>query len=321
VQPERIGPYSVREQIGRGGMGAVYKAWDERLRRWVAIKCIEPGTELSAERRERLQREARAVAGLSHPAVAQVFDFITDEERDYIVMEYVDGRSLASHLLGGPLQVARALAIAGQIAEGLAAAHDRGVIHRDLKADNIIITANGQAKILDFGLAKRFDPDANEDSLTEEGVVMGTTRAMSPEQAEGRDLDQRSDLFSLGSLLYEMVTGRHPFQASSPLETMQRVVRHQPTSIRRLHPTIPKEVELLVEQLLEKDCSKRPADADQVSRALEALQSRLERLGADSDALDSLTTKAKRRRWWRRRWLLVVAILVVVAVVFAILLW
>ncbi len=272
VDPEWIGPYRVDRRLGSGGMGTVYRAWDERLRRWVAIKSLHPGVgDESSEPRARLRREARALAGLSHPSVAQIHDFLLDDGREHIVMEYVQGRSLAAMLIDGPLPLAEALRLARQVADGLGAAHARGVVHRDLKSENVLVGHDGQAKILDFGLAKRFDAEPGEDSLTGDGVVMGTTRAMSPEQAQGQELDHRSDLFALGSLLYEMVTGQHPFQAFSPLETMQRVVSHHPPPIRRLDPTLPPALEHLVQRLLDKDPGRRPAAAAVVVAALDAI--------------------------------------------------
>ncbi len=180
----------------------VYLAFDERLERRVAIKSIHPGKELSEARRERLLREARSAARLSHPSIAQVYDILSRDGRDYIVMEYIEGRSLSALLMDGPLEVSRAVDLGRQIAEGLAAAHGMGIIHRDLKAENILVTSADVVKILDFGLAKNVDPEREETSLTQDGVVMGTSRAMSPEQATGGRLDPRSDLFSLGSLLY-----------------------------------------------------------------------------------------------------------------------
>jgi len=277
-------------------MGTVSKAWDERLRRWVAVKSIHPSKEISNERRERLRREARSVAGVNHPAVTQVYDIVSEDGRDYIVMEFIEGRSLTEHLLDAPFDPLRAVDLGRQIAAGLAAAHSRGVVHRDLKAENILVTSVGQVKILDFGLAKQLDPDAKEDSLTQDGVVMGTSRAMSPEQAEGRRVDHRSDLFSLGSLLYEMLTGRHPFQASSPLETMRRVVRHRPEELRRLAPDVPQSLELIIEQLLDKNPDRRPESAEEVAAALEDLAA-----SGDATATADHTTLGRLSRVGRRR--------------------
>ena len=298
-------------------MGAVYRAWDERLQRWVAVKSIHPDQQLSAGRRERLYREARAVASLSHPAVAHVYDILSHEGRDWIVMELVEGRSLTSKLAEGPLPVSEVLWLGAQIAEALAAAHEKGVVHRDLKAENVMVTPTGRVKVLDFGLAKRFDPGAPEESLTDDGVVMGTSRAMSPEQAQGRPVDARSDLFALGSLLYEMLTGRHPFQGATPLDTMQSVVKHRPPPVRRLNTTLGEPVELLVEQLLEKDPERRPASSRDVAAALAALRDADQTRTIDNGSLSSITSVARRRRR-RRRWVVVLpvaAVLTALAVV------
>lgn len=314
MQPERVGPYTIRRLLGSGGMGSVYEAWDERLRRSVAVKCIHPAKELSPARRERLLREARAAAGLSHPAVAQVHDVLSHDGRDYIVMEMVEGESLAARLATGPLPLRNGLEIARQIADGLDAAHARGIVHRDLKAENVIVDARGRVKILDFGLAKSTDPELKEESLTQEGMVMGTSRAMSPEQASGRPVDTRSDLFALGSLLYEMLTGTHPFQAATPLETMQRVVRHRPAPVRRLRPEIPQSVELLVQALLEKEPKRRPEHTGEVAAALADLADLERTVTADGASVSRLTSRARRRRALRRgAWVAAAAAVLVAA--------
>jgi len=247
---------------------------------------------------------------------------VEHEGRDYIVMELVRGTSLATRIAAGPLEVSEALEIARQIADGLEAAHECGIVHRDLKADNVLIDARGQVKILDFGLAKSTDPERREESLTEEGVVMGTSRAMSPEQASGRPVDTRSDLFSLGSLLYEMLTGTHPFQGSSPLETMQRVVRHHPAPIRKLRPEIPVEAELLVENLLEKDPRKRPESTADVARALAGLAAAHGTMTLDSVSVSRVTSRARRQRLLRRgRWAAAAAVAFAIAAVAVVWWW
>ncbi len=314
MQLERVGPYRIERLLGSGGMGTVYEAWDERLQRSVAIKCIHVAKELSPDRRERLLREARSAAALTHRRIAQVYDVVEHEGRDYIVMELVQGTSLATRIATGQLPVADALDIGRQIAEGLEAAHERGIVHRDLKADNVLIDGRGQVKILDFGLAKSTDPERREESLTEEGVVMGTSRAMSPEQASGRPVDTRSDLFSLGSLLYEMLTGTHPFQGSSPLETMHRVVRHHPAPVRKLRPEIPVEVELLVESLLEKDPRRRPESTRDIARALAGLASAHGTMTLDAASVSRVTSRARRLRLLRRsKWAAVAAVVLALA--------
>ena len=315
MQLERVGPYRIQRLLGSGGMGTVYEAWDERLQRSVAIKCIHVAKELSPDRRARLLREARSAAALTHRRIAQVYDVVEHEGRDYIVMELVQGTSLATRIATGQLPLPDALDIGHQIAEGLEAAHERGIVHRDLKADNVLIDARGQVKILDFGLAKSTDPERREESLTEEGVVMGTSRAMSPEQASGRPVDTRSDLFSLGSLLYEMLTGTHPFQGSSPLETMQRVVRHHPAPVRKLRPEIPVEVELLVESLLEKDPRRRPESTGDVAKALAGLAAVHGTETLDAASVSRVTSRGRRRRLLRRsRWAAVGAVVLVIAI-------
>jgi serine/threonine-protein kinase len=257
-------------------MGVVYEAWDERLERRVAIKRVQPdptGAGIDPRRRERLRREARAAARLSHPAIVQIFDVVETEEADWIVLELVEGPTLAELLRQGPLDLGRLLPLAREIAEGLAEAHGRGILHRDLKTDNVVVTRASHAKILDFGLAKRFWPTAPEpDRLSLDGEIVGTPRAMSPEQANGALLDPRSDLFSLGTLLYEAVTGVSPFAAATPVETMHRVCVHQPPPAAELNPAVPPALSELIRELLEKDRERRPADAAQVAARLAALQ-------------------------------------------------
>ncbi len=306
----RVGHYRIEKVLGTGGMGTVYRAWDEVLERWVAIKCIRAGKEGAPDSRERFRREAKAAAALSHPAIAQVHELFEEDGADYIVMELVEGQSLRSRLLDGPMDPSEAAEIGRQIAEGLAKAHALGIVHRDLKAENILVTPDGQVKILDFGLAKRLD--GVEESLTRDGTVMGTSRAMSPEQAQGKPVDHRSDLFSLGSLLYQMLSGKHPFQGDTALETMQRIVNHTPEPLSRIAPEVPGELALLVDALLEKDPANRPASAEEVALVLRAVgrSSLTETVPADS--LARATMGIRRRR--RRRVLMVVAAAVAIMI-------
>lgn len=269
-RPQTIGPYALDKRLGAGGMGEVYQAYDARLDRWVAIKLTRPESSEDSTARERFRREARAAAHLSHPAIVQIHDIVETDEGDAIVMELVEGESLASRIKRGPLPVEEAVRLGREIAEGLAAAHARGIIHRDLKPENVMITADGRAKILDFGLAKRLEGEA---SLTEDHRVVGTFRSMSPEQARGLPLDHRSDLFSFGVLLYEMLSGQSPFDGGSALETLTRICTHRQTSLRELDRTLPEELSSLVDHLLEKDPLLRPRTASEVARALEALRS------------------------------------------------
>jgi class 3 adenylate cyclase/tetratricopeptide (TPR) repeat protein len=255
-------------------MGAVWRAWDERLERWVALKQVRADV-VVRQGRERLRREARAVARLNHPAIVHVYDILEEADGDWIVMELVEGRTLRRLLdEETALPPARALQLCREITEGLAEAHRQGILHRDLKASNVIVAPSGRAKILDFGLAKMMPREgggkAPDPALSMPGLVLGTTFAMSPEQALGHDLDERSDLFSLGSLLYEMLTGKAPFQAENARLSLTLVVHAQVQPLRRSHPAIPPDLCDLVDWLLRKEPRERPASATEVLAALEA---------------------------------------------------
>ena len=264
----RIGPYRVESRLGAGGMGEVYRAWDERLERWVAIKLIRPESAESDQARERFRREARAAASLSHPSLVQIHDILVEEEGDAIVMELVEGDPLARRIARGPLSVRETVRLGKDIAEGLASAHAKGLLHRDLKPENVMVTADGRAKILDFGLAKRLEGEAD---LTRDSVVVGTFRSMSPEQARGLPLDARSDLFSLGTLLYEMLAGRSPFAGDSTFDTLTRVCTARQAPLWDVVPGIPPGLSELVDRLLEKDPACRPQSAREVAATLESL--------------------------------------------------
>ncbi|MES1240221.1 MAG: protein kinase [Acidobacteriota bacterium] len=265
--PRQVGPYNILGLLGEGGMGEVFLAYDERLDRKVAVKRVRGG-DLSANRRQRLQREAQMAAQLSHPAIVQVHDFVAEGGTDHIVMEYVDGPSLRRLLRSGPMSPGRALPLACEIAAGLAEAHRMGVIHRDLKAENVLITPMGHAKIADFGLARRLDGD---DRLTASNAVLGTYRTMSPEQARGEPASYRSDLFSFGVLLYEMLSGRSPFQAENGLATLQRITSFDPPPLSEAASDLPTELSALVERLMRKEPDRRPASALDVLKDLEEM--------------------------------------------------
>jgi eukaryotic-like serine/threonine-protein kinase len=251
-------------------MGEVFLAHDPRLGRPVAIKRIRAETGTDPARQARFLREARVTASLSHPAIVQVFDLPSEGGADHIVMEYVAGTTLRRLLEQGPLPVSEGLRIALALAEGLACAHRHGVVHRDLKSENVLLTADGDPKIADFGIARQ-PPGAGEETLTAEGAVLGTYRVMSPEQARGEPTDARSDLFALGVLLYEMFTGRSPFLAANGLATMQRVLHHRPSPASEIDPGISGALSELIDHLLEKEPVLRPRDAGEVADRLRAL--------------------------------------------------
>lgn len=268
--PIEVGPYRLDRLIGQGGMGEVFEAFDRRLQRRVAIKKFKREAKLDQAHRERLLREARSGAQLAHPSIVQVFDILEHEGADWIVMELVEGETVAHLIKKGPLELARLMVIGRQVAEGLAEAHNKNLLHRDLKSENVMITATGRAKILDFGLAKRLDPQ-NEQTLTMEGQVMGTCRSMSPEQAKGFDLDARSDLFAFGTLLYEIATGVSPFRGPTPVATMALVCTHQQTPAGHVNPAIPEQLSSYIDHLLEKEPEDRPPGAEQVVHDLDHL--------------------------------------------------
>jgi tetratricopeptide (TPR) repeat protein len=274
ARPERIGPYRLEKPIGSGGMGTVWLAWDERLERPVAVKHLRADVG-SADLRKRLRREAQASARLNHPAIVQVYDLVEEEAGDWIVMEMVEGRTLRRIVQEqGPLPFAEAVRIGLDVSEGLAEAHARGILHRDLKTSNVMVTSSGRAKILDFGIAKRLQSGDEEDqdaSLSAPGLLVGTCYAMSPEQVLGHPLDARSDLFSLGSLLYEAATGEPPFRAESSTASLAAVLNHRPVPLAEIHPGVAWELSDLVSRLLEKDRDRRPESARQVAETLARL--------------------------------------------------
>ena len=332
VALSRIGPYRVKALLGRGGMGEVHLAWDERLRRHVAIKRIRPkALGVTREQRIRLRREARAAAGLSHPAIVQIHDLLATGDGDYIVMEHVEGERVTTFLSRGALDLALAVRLAREVAEGLAVAHDRGVVHRDLKADNVMVTAAGHAKILDFGLVLSAADDDGE--LSRPGQPLGTAHAMSPELLAGGGVDHRADLFALGVLLYEMTTGQRPFQGRGAADTMRRVQQEQPRPPEEIEPRLPSPLVDLMARLLAKDPQRRPPGAAHVATVLDEIERSLEPASGSSgpgnlpaaqaiDLSDSPTSSyaALPPPAWHRR-LVLAAILVAVVAVVTVWLW
>jgi serine/threonine protein kinase len=274
----RLDQYEITGYIGAGGMGEVLLATDTRLDRQVALKVLSSEFALDSDRRRRFMREARAAAGLSHPSVATIYDVGEASGVDYIAMEYIEGRTLAERITGTTIALDEIVGIGIQIGDALFAAHARGVVHRDIKPANVMITPRGQVKVLDFGLAKveptvtRAADDVTREAATTPGLVMGTVPYMSPEQGIGAQLDRRTDVFSLGVVLYEMATGRRPFNGTTDLHTID-VIRHdEPDAIARYNRNIPAELERIIQKCLEKQPDHRYQSAQELVIDLQALQ-------------------------------------------------
>ena len=279
----RLGPYEILGLIGAGGMGEVYKARDTRLDRIVAIKILPPELNADPERRARFEREAKTIAGLTHPNICTLHDVGTDSGSTYLVMELLSGESLADRLRKGPLPMEQALVVATEIADALAAAHRHGVVHRDLKPGNVMLTKTG-AKLLDFGLAKLTGHEeqpaaAHLESaltrsapLTGEGVILGTVQYMAPEQLEGKPADARTDLWALGAILYEMVAGKRAFEGTSAASLIGAILEREPTPLSTLLSLTPPSVDRLVRQCLAKAPDDRPDTAHDVANALRGIR-------------------------------------------------
>jgi Tol biopolymer transport system component len=274
----RLGPYEIVAPIGAGGMGEVYRARDERLKRDVAIKVLPATYSQDADRLRRFEHEAQAAGGLNHPNITAVYDLGSHDGSPYIVTELLEGETLRARLSGGAIAVRKATDYAVQIAKGLAAAHEKGIIHRDLKPENLFLTNDGRVKILDFGLAKLTQIEAapNQTNLptasgTEPGVVMGTLGYMSPEQVKGKPADQRSDIFAFGAILYEMLSGQRAFSRDSAAETMSAILREEPPDLSATNKSVQPGLERIVRHCLEKNPEERFYSARDVAFDLEAL--------------------------------------------------
>ena len=269
IQPgQTLSHYRLLEKIGEGGMGVVWKAVDTTLEREVAIKVLPDAFAKDSERLARFQREAKVLASLNHPNIAAIHSLHEAEGVRFLALELVDGEDLAQRLMRGPLPVDEALSIATQIAEALEAAHEAGVIHRDLKPANIKVRADGTVKVLDFGLAKALDTRPEGDpsqsptltaAATQMGVIMGTVAYMSPEQARGKPVDKRSDIWAFGSVLYEMLTARRAFPGEATADIVAGIIERSP-DFGALPPNVPTSILVLVRRCLEKDRKERLHD-------------------------------------------------------------
>lgn len=270
-----LGPYRIVSLLGEGGMGAVYRAKDTRLGRDVAIKILTALTLSDQERVQRFEQEARATGMLNHPNLLTIYDVGNENGTAYIVSELLEGETLRERLERGPLATRRAVDAALQVANGLAAAHEKGIIHRDLKPDNIFLTRDGRAKILDFGIAKLSaksdDGGIFQQAATEPGMVLGTVGYMSPEQVRGEKVDTRSDIFAFGAILYEMLTGNRAFKRSSSIETLSAILKEDPPELAESLPNVPPALERLTRRCLEKDRELRFQSARDLAFNLETM--------------------------------------------------
>lgn len=310
--PEVIGKtiihYRVIEPLGEGGMGLVYRAVDTRLGRSVALKFLPDEFSRKPEVRARFHREARIASSLNHPHICTVYDVGEFEDDPFIVMELLEGETLSAAASRGPISIPRLVELAGQISDGLAAAHHAGIIHRDIKPANIFVMSAGGIKILDFGLAREqwaLPKDSAAEELTLGGVVLGTVPYMSPEQVEGRTVDHRTDLFSLGILLYEIATGESPFLRDSIAATLHAIVSETPRPAGSLRPDLPRELSNIIDRLLAKDPEQRFQTAENLSEALGRVDFREREI--------SRFQKATRRLW--RPWRLIPVLLLLLSLV------
>ena len=273
---QQLGQYTVIKKLGEGGMGVVYLADDTRLGRPVAIKALAREFTRDDQRRERLRREARAAAALSHPGIATVYALEEFDDTLYIISEYVEGETLRDESSKGPLPLDRLLSTGVEIARALTAAHERGVVHRDLKPENVIRTPEGTVKTLDFGLARFQTPQrrgvASATHLTEPGTILGTPGYMSPEQLRGSEVDFRADIFSFGVLMYELASGVHPFAGAGPASTIARVLETEPPDLSQLRPLCPPDLNGIIHKCLRKDHLQRHSTTRELVRELEQLR-------------------------------------------------
>ena len=283
MTPTQISHYRIASQLGAGGMGEVYRARDTRLDREVAIKVLPAAFAKAPDRLRRFEQEARATSALNHPNILTIYDIGTasqdDGEVPYIVAELLEGEELRAQLSDGALPVRKVLDYARQIADGLAAAHAKGVVHRDLKPENLFVTSDGHIKILDFGLAKlkpqpRGGTDisaATQTRITEPSVVMGTVGYMSPEQVRGQETDHRSDIFSFGVILYEMLSGQRAFHGDSAIEVMNAILKEEPLEFSETNVKVNPQLEKIVRRCLEKKPERRFQSTSDLGFALEGL--------------------------------------------------
>ena len=286
MDPERVSHYRILEKLGAGGMGVVYLAEDMKLGRKVAIKVLSHEYTTNKDRLHRFEQEASAASNLNHPNILTIHEVGDDDGRHYIATEYIDGVTLRRKMAASQLQTTEVLDIALQVASALEEAHAAGIVHRDIKPDNIMIRRNGYVKVLDFGLAKltetidRTPSDAEASTRvlvqTDAGVVMGTSHYMSPEQARGKPVDARSDIWSLGVVIYEMVAGRTPFEGETSTDVIVAITQKEPPPLARFASNVPAELDWIVMKALRKDRDERYQTIKELLTDLRRLKQRLE---------------------------------------------
>jgi serine/threonine protein kinase len=309
-----ISHYRILNKLGAGGMGEVYLAEDTRLGRKVALKLLPESLIADDQAKRRFVQEARAASALNHPHIITIYDITSDDHRDFIVMEYVEGETLRDVLSHGRIDTKRALEMVTQVASGLAAAHEAGIVHRDIKPENLMVTRAGQIKILDFGLAKLIEkqraalvtsdltaatcPKPAPPAETEAGTIMGTVAYMSPEQAEGRPLDHRTDIFSLGAVLYELLTGQRPFEGKSAIDTLHAIINDEPRPVVELNQKLPVEVTDTLSKAMAKDVTERYRHAGDLELDLRRLKRGIETNSLPSAKLHPAQSAVGPRAWW-----------------------
>jgi serine/threonine-protein kinase len=314
--------YRFLEKLGAGGMGEVYKARDTRLNRFVAIKVLHSGVSADREQRRRFIYEAQAASSLNHPNIITIYDSFSEGDNQYMVSEYVNGKTLLEVISKGALRVPQAVGYAIQMADALGAAHAAGIIHRDVKPANVMITGSGLVKVLDFGLAKLMEELPGDHTgttvtaigpLTVAGAVMGTVNYMSPEQAQGRRVTARSDIFSFGAVLYEMLTGQCAFRGDSPVATLSAVLRDEVRPVIELTPDVPPELDRIVAQCLKKDPDERFQTMPELQAALVSLKRRYDSGAPDEPTIRTVLPPPLATRWASKTLAIAAAVMIALA--------